>query len=178
MKLFRKKKDSRPSMRIRLVSSLGSIAAILILSGVISIIEYRRMSDYVSDMIASNIKSINLSQRLADMTQEYNHQMLSVVLLNDISLMPEFDLGLFQSQADSLKSSVTSTASLPISGCGANCRWLFLFETISSSQMISSLPLWSACSVRKSIYPAISEIRNRSISFSTSSTTSSGSTML
>lgn len=101
-------------MRIRLVSSLGSIAAILILSGVISIIEYRRMSDYVSDLIASNIKSINLSQRLADMTQEYNHQMLSVVLLNDISLMPEFDLGLFQSQADSLKSSVTSTASLPI----------------------------------------------------------------
>ena len=49
----------------------------------------------------------------------------------------------------------SSTASFPISGCDANCRWLFLFETIYSSQTISSLPLWSACSVRKSIYPAI-----------------------
>ncbi|MBE6214753.1 MAG: hypothetical protein E7123_00825 [Bacteroidales bacterium] len=101
-------------MRLKLFFSLGSVAAILILSGAISIIEYRRMSAYVSDLIASNIKSINLSQRLADMTQEYDQQMLSVVLMNDISLMPEFNLQLFQAQADSLKSSVTSLSSLPI----------------------------------------------------------------
>jgi hypothetical protein len=101
-------------MRVKLFSSLGSVAAILILSGAISIMEYRRMSDYVSELIASNIKSINLSQRLADMTQEYDLQMLAVVLRNDISLMPEFDLQLFQAQADSLKSSVTSVSSLPI----------------------------------------------------------------
>ena len=114
MKLFRKKKESRPSMRLKLFFSLGSVAAILILSGAISIMEYRRMSDYVSELIASNIKSINLSQRLADMTQEYDQQMLAVVLRNDISLMPDFDLHLFQAQADSLKSSVTSLTSLPI----------------------------------------------------------------
>ena len=101
-------------MRRRLFFSLGSVAAILVLSGAISIMEYRRMSDYVSDLIASNIKSINLSQRLADMTQEYDQQMLEVVLLNDISRMPEFDLQLFRAQADSLKSSVTKMTSLPI----------------------------------------------------------------
>jgi hypothetical protein len=114
MKLFRKKIETRPSMRRRLFFSLGSVAAILVLSGAISIMEYRRMSDYVSELIASNIKSINLSQRLADMTQEYDQQMLEVVLLNDISRMPEFDLQLFQAQADSLKSSVTKMTSLPI----------------------------------------------------------------
>jgi hypothetical protein len=48
------------------------------------------------------------------MTQEYDQQMLEVVLLNDISRMPEFDLQLFQAQADSLKSSVTKMTSLPI----------------------------------------------------------------
>lgn len=100
-------------MRLRLVLSLGSVAAILLVSGVISIVEYRRMSDYVSELIASNINSINLSQRLADLTQEYNHQMLSVVLMNDISMMPEFDPEFFETQADSLKSSVTSVTSLP-----------------------------------------------------------------
>ena len=113
MKIFGKKRDTRPSMRLRLFFSLGSIAVILFVSGIISIIEYRRMSDYVSELIASNIRSINLSQRLTDMTQEYNHQMLAVVLMNDISLMPDFNLGLFQEQADSLKSSVTSVNSLP-----------------------------------------------------------------
>ena len=114
MKLFGKQWEMKPSMRLKLFAGLGSVAAILLTSGVISIIEYRRMSDYVSELIASNIKSINLSQRLSDMTQEYDQQMLAVVLMNDLTLMPEFDLHLFQSQADSLKSSVTSTASLPI----------------------------------------------------------------
>ena len=114
MKLFRKKIETRPSMRRRLFFSLGSVAAIHVLSGAISIMEYRRMSDYVSDLIASNIQSINLSQRLADMTQEYDQQMLEVVLLNDISRMPDFDLKLFQTQADSLKNSVTKMTSLPI----------------------------------------------------------------
>lgn len=114
MKIFKKGQETKPSLRRKLFFSLGSIAAILLLSGVISIIEYRRMSDYVSELIASNIESINLSHRLADMTQEYNHQMLAVVLMNDISLMPEFDIHLFQTQADSLKNSVTSVHSLPI----------------------------------------------------------------
>ena len=60
----------------KLFYSLGSLAAILLLSGVISILEYRRMSDYVSELISSNIKSINLSQKLSDITREYDQQML------------------------------------------------------------------------------------------------------
>ena len=101
-------------MRSKLVRALGSLAAILLLSGIISIFEYRRMSDYVSELIASNIKSISLVQRLADITQEYDQQMLSVVVTNDISLMPDFDLDDFTAQADSLKSSIKSPMALPM----------------------------------------------------------------
>lgn len=135
MKLFGKKKETRPSMRLRLFFSLGSIAAILLVSGLISILEYRRMSDYVSDLIASNIKSINLSQRLADMTQEYNHQMLTVVLSNDISLMPDFDLHLFQQQADSLKSAVTSSNSLPVVDTVANSFDAFMKTSLKFDEV-------------------------------------------
>ena len=113
-KFFRKKKGLKPSMRRKLFLSLGSLAAILLLSGVISILEYRRMSDYVGDLIAANIKSINLSQKLADITEEYNHQMLSVVVQNDISIMPDFNLSQFNAQADSLKNSFTSQNALPM----------------------------------------------------------------
>lgn len=113
-KFFRKKKGLKPSMRRKLVLSLGSLAAILLLSGVISILEYRRMSDYVGELIAANIKSINLSQKLADITEEYNHQMLSVVVQNDISIMPDFNLSQFNAQADSLKNSFTSQNALPM----------------------------------------------------------------
>lgn len=100
-------------MRKKLFFSLGSLAMILLLSSVISILEYRRMSDYVSELIASNIKSINLSQKLADITQEYNDQMLAVVVQNDISLMPDFNLRYFNAQSDSLRSSFTSQKMLP-----------------------------------------------------------------
>ena len=101
-------------MKKKLFYSLGSLAMILLLSGVISIIEYRRMSDYVSELIAANIKSINLAQKLSDITEEYNHQMLAVVVQNDISIMPEFDLDYFKAQADSLKNSFTSQTALPM----------------------------------------------------------------
>lgn len=101
-------------MTKKLFYSLGSLAALLLLSGVISILEYRRMSSYVSDLIASDIKSINLSQKLADITEEYNHQMLAVVVQNDISIMPDFNLEYFTAQADSLKESFTSRTALPM----------------------------------------------------------------
>lgn len=113
-KFLRIKREPKPSMARKLFFSLGSLAAILLLSGVISILEYRRMSSYVSDMIASNIKSINLSQKLADLTEEYNHQMLAVVVQNDISIMPDFNIRYFNAQADSLKASFTSGAALPM----------------------------------------------------------------
>lgn len=109
----RNKTEKKPSMKKKLFLSLGSVAMILLLSGVISIIEYRRMSDYVSDLIAANIKSINLSQKLADLTQEYNDQMLAVVVQNDISMMPDFNLDYFNAQSDSLRSSFTSERMLP-----------------------------------------------------------------
>ena len=108
LRLFKRRKDRKPSMKKKLFYSLGSLAMILLLSGVISILEYRRMSDYVSELIASNIKSINLSQKLADITQEYNDQMLAVVVQNDISMMPDFSLGYFNAQSDSLRNSFTS----------------------------------------------------------------------
>ena len=92
-------------LRRKVYFSLGSVAAILLLSSVISIMEYRRMSDYVSELIASNIRSINHAQKLSDITQEYNHQMLAVVVQNDISLMPKFDIEYFMAQSDSLKNS-------------------------------------------------------------------------
>ena len=109
----RNKTEKKPSMKKKLFLSLGSLAMILLLSGVISILEYRRMSDYVSDLIAANIKSINLSQKLADLTQEYNDQMLAVVVQNDISMMPDFNLDYFNAQSDSLRNSFTSERMLP-----------------------------------------------------------------
>lgn len=134
-KFLKRNRESRPSMRRRLFFSLGSVAAILLLSGIISILEYRRMSDYVSELIAANIKSINLSQRLADITQEYDVQMLGVVVMNDITLMPEFNIKHFQAQADSLKNSFTSTNSLPMVDSVANSFDVFMKTSLKFDEV-------------------------------------------
>ena len=113
-KFIMNRREKRPSLRKKVYLSLGALTMILLLSGVLSILEYRRVSSYVSDLIASNINSIVLSQRLSDLTQEHNHQMLSVVVLNDISLMPEFNDMPFMSVADSLRTTFTSLTAQPM----------------------------------------------------------------
>lgn len=114
MELFKKKKTRKPSMKRKLVFSLSSIAIVLILSGVISMVEYRRMSDYMSTLIASNVQGINDSQRLYDMTKNYNDKMQYVVMKNDISQMPDFDLKSFSNQVKELGKSVTAEDVRPV----------------------------------------------------------------
>ena len=46
-------------MRMKLILSLSSISVVLLVSSFISIMEYSRMSNYVSELIAANIGSIN-----------------------------------------------------------------------------------------------------------------------
>jgi hypothetical protein len=41
--------------------------------------EYSRMSHYVSDLIADNINSINVAERLANASNDYNLEILKVI---------------------------------------------------------------------------------------------------
>ena len=57
---FRRKitkvRDARPGMRMKLVFSLSAIAVTLLISSIISVMEFTRMNNYVSDLFAGNIK--------------------------------------------------------------------------------------------------------------------------
>ena len=74
--IFKKVRNKRLSMRSKLILSLSSIAVILLVSSLISVMEYSRMSNYVSELIADDISSINVANRLADMSNTYNLQIL------------------------------------------------------------------------------------------------------
>lgn len=113
LRLFKHKTESKPSIRKKAVFSLGSIAVIFVLSGAITILEYRGMSDYVSDQISESISSITLSQQLSDITEEYHTKMLAAVIENDPTLQPQLDEVAqfekqFESEIEALKISLTS----------------------------------------------------------------------
>ena len=91
------------TLKMKLVLSLSSIAVILLVSSFISIMEYSRMSNYVSDLIAANIGSINASQRLANASNAYNLAILAVIGDKSSGRLPELRQEEFLAHCDSLR---------------------------------------------------------------------------
>lgn len=95
-------------MRGKISLSLTAIAVILLVSTMISILEYRSMSNYVSDLIADNIESINAAQRLSGATDAYNLKVLTVIGDENEKDLPDFNKEEFLSHCDSLRTSLSS----------------------------------------------------------------------
>jgi len=95
----------RLSLRMKMTLSLSAIAVVLLMSSVISVLEYRHMSNYVSSLIAGNIRNIHVTQSLVDAVDTYNLQILAVIGDDNLSTLPDFDRAAFVSYCDSLKES-------------------------------------------------------------------------
>ena len=97
-------RETRPSMRKRLFYSLGSLAVILLVSGIISILEYRRMSDYMSELITSNSKTQSLihAEKFSGLIHEYNDNVVEHLAEEDSLIIQKFVLEPVLSKADSL----------------------------------------------------------------------------
>lgn len=99
----------RLSLRMKMILSILAIAVVLLMSIVISYLEYRHMSNYVSGMIADDINDLRVTQRLVDAVDQYNLQLLAVVGDDNISALPDFDREAFFVHTDSLRQSVAGT---------------------------------------------------------------------
>ena len=130
--------ERRLTMRGKFILGMSSIAAILMLSSIISVTEYRRMSNYVSDLIASNINSLNVSQRLATITDSYNLKILALIGDESSNILPEFDRELFLSHCDSLKQSLTSRRALPLADSVAYAYSAYMLTSLELQNVISS----------------------------------------
>ncbi len=112
---WRKLRSVRLKLKSKLILSLLSIAAILLVSSIISVMEYSSMSNYVSSLIADDISSINVANRLRDMSNTYNLDILEVIG-DDISAgrLPAFDDEYFKSHCDSLRMSGEGNQAAPL----------------------------------------------------------------
>ncbi|MBO4447394.1 MAG: hypothetical protein J5764_04650, partial [Bacteroidales bacterium] len=101
-------------MKTKITLSLIAIAAVLLISCIISVMEYGRMSSYVSGLVADDISSINTARKLAALTSEYNLQILEVVGDEQSVQVPEFDNDVYMSYCDSLRTSLASKSIAPL----------------------------------------------------------------
>lgn len=70
-------------MRKKIALALGVIAAMLVISGVISVLEYKRMSANVSELISEDIQNIGVSQQIASTSERFNLKILDAVTASD-----------------------------------------------------------------------------------------------
>jgi len=100
--------------------------------------EYRSMSSYISDMVADNIHSINVAQKLADQTNEYNLGILAVVGDETSVKLPDFDAEAFKSRCDSLRASLKSKSLMPLADSVEYSYAAYMLTSMEMEDVISS----------------------------------------
>ena len=121
-----------------MVLALSAIAVVLVVSGIISYVEYQRMSTYVSDMIAEDIKSINVAQKLATVTDDYNLQILAVIGDDNLNSLPDFDQQGFVFYCDSLRSSFSGDKVLPLTDSVLYSYSAYMLTSLELEQVVKS----------------------------------------
>ena len=107
---IRKGKEKKLSIRTKLTLSLLSIALVLLISSCITFLQYRSMSNYVSTLIADNLRNVNLLERLGDDIHSYNAQVMSVLWDEARAEAPELETTRDRAYIDSLRVSSSRPA--------------------------------------------------------------------
>ena len=140
--MFRKLADQvrnrKPSMRMKLTLSLSAIAVALLTSSVISIVEYKRMSHYVSDLIAENIRNINVARQLEEVVNTYNLGILTVIGDSSVTKLPEFDQRAFVSRCDSLSRTIRSEKMVPLTDSVVYAYSAYMLTSMELNEVLLS----------------------------------------
>ena len=137
-KIRQKLSGARLSLRTKLVLSFSGIAIVLLLSSIISILEYRRMSHYLSGLIADNINSINVAQDISNLSDAYNLKVLEVVGDENVSRLPQFDQEQFIASCQSLKNSMTRQSLSPLADSVLYAYSAYMLTSLEVNDVILS----------------------------------------
>ncbi len=113
-KIIKLKKNFTYGMRAKLNLSFGAIAVVLLISSVIAILEYRKMSSYMSELISKDVKCISVVRSLGDVSNEYNHDILALIGDGTLKSLPDFDAPFFMNTCDSLRDAIAHNSILPL----------------------------------------------------------------
>lgn len=140
--MFRKLRNSlreaHLSLRTKLLLSFSSIAVVLLISSIISMMEYSRMSNYVSELIADDIYSINATQKISTLLDGYNLQVLTAIGDSSVTRLPDFDQERFVASCDSLKASFSEAQLLPLADSVLYSYQAYMLTSLELEDVIKS----------------------------------------
>ena len=125
-------------MRMKLTLSLSAIAVALLTSSVISIVDYKRMSHYVSDLIAENIRNINVARQLEEVVNSYNLDILTVIGDSSVTKLPDFDQRAFMARCDSLSRTIRSEKMVPLTDSVVYAYSAYMLTSMELNEVLLS----------------------------------------
>lgn len=126
------------SIKAKLTLSLSAIGVILLVSSIISVMEYSSMSTYVSDLIADDISSINTAQKLSDVSNQYNLDILAVIGDDIYAELPAFDEDEFMDHCEKLRLSLRSNAIAPLTDSVAYAYSAYMLTSLELENVLDS----------------------------------------
>ncbi|MBQ9888428.1 MAG: hypothetical protein IJM41_04205 [Bacteroidales bacterium] len=126
------------TLRQKLILSLSSIAVVLMVSSTISVLEYSRMSDYVSALISENINSINLARKLSDIISGYNLEILTVIGNEAVTKVPDFDQHAFLDRCDSLEKALAVMHKQPLADSVVYAYSAYMLTSLELPEVLKS----------------------------------------
>lgn len=126
------------TLRKKITLSLSAIAVILLISSIISVMEYSSMSTYVSSLIANNVKSINMAQQLSEASNTYNLDILAVIGDDKLTELPDFDQEAFMSHCDSLRLSLSTFTKVPLADSVLYAYSAYMLTSMALPEVLKS----------------------------------------
>ena len=137
-KIINLKKNFTFGMRAKLNLSFGAIAVVLLISSVIAILEYRKMSSYMSELIAKDVKCISVVRSLGDVSNEYNHDILALIGDGSLKSLPDFDAPFFMSTCDSLRDAIAHNSILPLADSVEYSYSAYMLASLELEEVVKS----------------------------------------
>ena len=131
-------KEFRLSIKMKLTLALSAIAVVLLMSCIISLLEYWRMSTYVSDMIADDVRNIHVTQELVNAVDSYNLELLAVIGDDNLSSLPDFDRNAFVSYCDSLRESFGAGHTVPLADSVIYAYSAYMLASLELEEVLES----------------------------------------
>ena len=131
-------REFRLSVRMKMTLALSAIAVVMLMSSIISFLEYRHMSNYVSGLIAGNVQNIHHTQNLKDAVDSYNLQILAVVGDDNLNALPDFDRAAFVARCDSLKEDLGSGETLPLADSVVYAYHAYMLASLELEEVLES----------------------------------------
>lgn len=98
-------------MKGKLTASLCSIGAVLLVSCIISVMEFVKVDSFASDLVSENVENFTRLRKLSEAAFDYNQDLLTVIGIDSLMTLPDFDCDAFSAACDTLSRRLGSEAS-------------------------------------------------------------------